>query len=279
MSRSWAKSVIGSALVTGAMPLAGACSRCWRVESLRDLKVAVLFLTRFPVHLDGTVTMRDLAGAVYAFPLVGAAVGLLGGLAFATAAWSGLPSLPSALLAIVAMILATGALHEDGLAATADGLGAGGDRERALEIMADSRIGSFGALALIVSVLARLMVLAPMWDPRTVTEALVAACMASRALMGVVMLLQPSAKAAGLAAAAGRPDPVRVMMGGFVAIAGSVALLPLPVATGALLAATASSLLLSSWLGRRLGGCTGDTLGAVQQTAEIAFLLAFVSRH
>ena len=246
---------------------------------MRDLKVAALFLTRFPVRLDGTATMRDLAAAVYAFPLVGAAVGLLGGLAFAVATWLGLPSLPAALLAIVAMLLATGALHEDGLADTADGLGAGADRERALGIMADSRIGSFGTLALIVSLLARLMVLAPMWDPRTVTAVLVASGMASRALMGVVMLLQPSAKASGLAAAAGRPEPVRVMLGSFIAIAGAVALLPLPEATAALLAATAASLLLATWLGRRLGGCTGDTLGAVQQTAEIAFLLAVASRH
>ena len=65
----------------------------------------------------------------------------------------------------------------------------------------------------------------------------------------------------------------------FIAIAGAVALLPLPEATAALLAATAASLLLATWLGRRLGGCTGDTLGAVQQTAEIAFLLAVASRH
>ena len=246
---------------------------------MRDLKVAALFLTRFPVRLDGTATMRDLAGAVYAFPLVGAAVGLLGGLAFTAATWLGLPSLPAALLAIVAMLLATGALHEDGLADTADGLGAGTDRARALEIMGDSRIGSFGALALLLSVLARLIALAPMWDPRTVTAVLVASGMASRALMGVVMLLQPSAKASGLAAAAGRPEPVRVMLGSFIAIAGAVALLPLPEATAALLAATAASLLLATWLGRRLGGCTGDTLGAVQQTAEIAFLLAVASRH
>ena len=246
---------------------------------LRDLKVALLFLTRLPVQIDGKVSMRDLAGAVYAFPLVGAVVGLFGGLAFTGASLAGLPPLPCAILALTAMILVTGALHEDGLADTADGLGAGADRERALAIMADSRIGSFGTLALIVSLLARLMVLAPMWDPRTVTAVLVASGMASRALMGVVMLLQPSAKASGLAAAAGRPEPVRVMLGSFIAIAGAVALLPLPEATAALLAATAASLLLATWLGRRLGGCTGDTLGAVQQTAEIAFLLAVASRH
>jgi adenosylcobinamide-GDP ribazoletransferase len=245
---------------------------------LRDLKVALLFLTRLPVRVDGAVTMRDLAAAVYAFPLVGAAVGLLAGLAYAGAVRLGLPALPAALIAIVTMLLITGALHEDGLADTADGLGAGTDRARALEIMADSRIGSFGALALMVALLARLIALAPMWDPRQVTAVLVAAAMASRALLPVVMLLQPSAKADGLAATAGRPDPVRVMLGTFLAIGAAVLLLPLPTALTALAASAGLSLLLAAWLGRRLGGCTGDTLGAVQQTAEISFLLAIMSR-
>jgi adenosylcobinamide-GDP ribazoletransferase len=246
---------------------------------LRDLKVALLFLTRLPVRVDGAVTMRDLAAAVYAFPLVGAVVGLLAGLAYTAAGWLGLPPLPSALIAIATMILTTGALHEDGLADTADGLGAGADRQRALAIMADSGIGSFGALALIFSVLARLIVLAPMWEARQITAALVTAAMCSRATMPVVMLLQPSAKADGLAAGAGRPEPIRVMIGAFIAIAAAVSLLPPGAAVTGLLTAAMLSLLLAAWLGRRLGGCTGDTLGAVQQTAEIAFLFAIVSRQ
>ena len=246
---------------------------------LRDLKVALLFLTRFPVQVDGAVTMRDLSAAVYAFPAVGAVIGLLGGLAYWAAMRVGLPALPAALIAITAMIAMTGALHEDGLADTADGLSAGADRARALEIMGDSRIGSFGALALLLSVLARLIALAPMWDPREVTLVLVAAGMTSRALMPVVMLLQPSARAEGLAAAAGTPQPLRVMLGAFLAIAGAVLLLPLPMAVTALAASAVIALAFAAWLGNRLGGCTGDTLGAVQQIAEIVFLLAIVSRH
>ena len=245
---------------------------------LRDLKVALLFLTRLPIQVDGAVTMRDLAAAVYAFPLVGAVIGLLAGLAYWIALQLNLPALPAALIAIVTMLLLTGALHEDGLADTADGLG-GRDRARALEIMADSRIGSFGALALMVSLLARLIALAPMWDPRQVAMVLVGAAMASRAVMPVVMLLQPSARGDGLAAATGRPEPVRVMLGCFLAIGVTVMLLPLPVAVPALVASAAFSLLVAAWLGRRLGGCTGDTLGAVQQVAEIAFLFAIVSRQ
>ena len=245
---------------------------------LRDLKVALLFLTRLPIQVDGAVTMRDLAAAVYAFPLVGAVIGLLAGLAYWIALQLSLPALPAALIAIVTMLLLTGALHEDGLADTADGLG-GRDRARALEIMADSRIGSFGALALMVSLLARLIALAPMWDPRQVAIVLVGAAMASRAVMPVVMLLQPSARGDGLAAATGRPEPVRVMLGCFLAIGATVMLLPLAVAVPALVASAALSLLVAAWLGRRLGGCTGDTLGAVQQVAEIAFLFAIVSRQ
>lgn len=245
---------------------------------LRDLKVALLFLTRLPIQVDGAVTMRDLAAAVYAFPLVGAVIGLLAGLAYWIALQLNLPALPAALIAIVTMLLLTGALHEDGLADTADGLG-GRDRARALEIMADSRIGSFGALALMVSLLARLIALAPMWDPRQVAIVLVGAAMASRAVMPVVMLLQPSARGDGLAAATGRPEPVRVMLGCFLAIGATVMLLPLAVAVPALVASAALSLLVAAWLGRRLGGCTGDTLGAVQQVAEIAFLFSIVSRQ
>jgi adenosylcobinamide-GDP ribazoletransferase len=246
---------------------------------LQDLKVAALFLTRFPVQVDGRVNMRDLAAAVYAFPVMGAAVGLLGGLGFAAAGWLGLPSLPAALLAVVAMVLATGALHEDGLADTADALGAGGDRERALEIMRDSRIGTFGALALMMTLLARLIALAPMWDPRIVAAVLVAGAMASRAVLPVVMLLQPSARADGLAAETGRPEPLRVMLGTFIAIGTVALLLPLHLAVPALIAMTVAALLVATWLGRRFGGCTGDTLGAVQQVSEIAFLFAIVSRQ
>lgn len=244
---------------------------------LQDLKVAALFLTNLPVRVAGSVSMRDLALAVYAFPVMGALVGLLGGLVFLLASLLGLPTMPAALLAVVATILSTGALHEDGLADTADGLGAGEDRERALAIMRDSRIGSFGAIALVLSLLARLMALAPIYDPVLALKVLVGAGMASRAVMPVVMLLQPSAKATGLAAEAGRPEPARVAIGvGLAAVACLLLLQKLAIAP--ILASAAASLGVAHWLGRRFGGCTGDTLGAVQQVAEITFLLAVVAR-
>lgn len=245
---------------------------------LQDLKVAIVFLTRIPVHLAQTVTMRDLAAAVHFFPVVGIGVGLIGSLGFAAASWLGLPSFPAALIALGAMILVTGALHEDGLADTADALGAGSDRERALAIMRDSRIGSFGAIALIFSLTLRVAALAPLWNPQLVAAVLVTAAAASRAAMPVVMLVQPSAKATGLAAQAGRPEPSKVAIGVMLAVVTGVLVMPAHRLLPALAALAATAFVVATWLGRRFGGCTGDTLGTVQQAAEIGFLLGVMAR-
>jgi adenosylcobinamide-GDP ribazoletransferase len=243
-----------------------------------DLKVASVFLTRLPVRLEGVFGLKDLAAAVWAFPLVGVAIGLVGGLGFMAATGLGLPSLPAAIVAIAAMAFVTGALHEDGLADTCDGLGAGRDRLRALEIMRDSRVGSYGVIALVLSLLARIGALASLWDPFQVLAVLVAAGAASRATMPVVMHLQPSARDHGLAASAGRPGRERVALGCALALAIVLAALPLGTALRAVLALAVAAAVTALWLGRRLGGCTGDTLGAVQQMGEIAFLMAVVAR-
>ncbi len=242
-----------------------------------DFRIACIFLTRLPLKPGREIGLRDLADAVYMFPAVGVLVGAAGGLVFMLAAGFGLPGLPASVLAVAAMVAVTGALHEDGLADTADALGAGDDREKALAVMRDSRIGTYGALALLLVVLARLAALSSFWDPGFFLRAAVAAAAASRAAMPVVMLLQPSARASGLAAAAGRPDAARVWAGIGLALALSLLLLPAAAALKAAAAAALVAAAAAAWLGRRFGGCTGDTLGAVQQLAEVAFLLAVVT--
>jgi adenosylcobinamide-GDP ribazoletransferase len=209
------------------------------------------------------------------FPLVGVLVGALGALAFAAATALGLPPLLAALLAIAALVASTGALHEDGLADLADGLG-GTSRAQRLQIMRDPRIGSFGVLALALALAARAGALAALAGPAEVGAALVAAAALSRALLPAAMLALPQARADGLAAKAGRPHPARVAA--TVAIALLIALLLLPPLT--LVIASAAAALagaMVAWLAlRRLGGITGDVLGAVQQLAEIAFLFGAV---
>ncbi|WP_181180926.1 adenosylcobinamide-GDP ribazoletransferase, partial [Paracoccus sp. FO-3] len=116
---------------------------------LAQAALALVWLTRLPVGRLLPASPPTLAQAAWAFPLVGLAVGFIGAAVLGLAALAGLPGMVAALLAVGAMILATGALHEDGLADCADGSG-GATRERRLEIMRDSRIGSYGVLALVL---------------------------------------------------------------------------------------------------------------------------------
>src|SRR5215470_5966837 len=120
-----------------------------RLRSLAtDLTVSVLFATRLALAYPDPIEGRDLARASWALPVAGALVGALAGLAYCIAYWAGLPSLPAAVLALAATLAATGCLHEDGLADTVDGFGGGKNREHKLEIMRDSRVGTYGACAL-----------------------------------------------------------------------------------------------------------------------------------
>lgn len=244
---------------------------------LRDLKIALVFLTRWPLRIDARVGIGDLASVVHFFPVVGLLVGAVGGLVFLAASFAHLPSLPAVVLTLGAMALFTGALHEDGLADTADALGALPDRARALEVMRDSRIGSFGAIALILVMTGKLAAIAGFYDGFHAAAAVIAAASFSRAVMPAVMYVQPSARGRGLAAEAGRPSIERVLAALAIGIAVAIVLLPAAHALTALLVAAAAAALVAWSLGRAFGGCTGDTLGTVQQLTELAFLFALVA--
>src|ERR1700681_983624 len=139
-----------------------------------DLKIGMLFSTRFPLSHSTPITGADIARASWALPVIGALIGLLGALIYAIAFHFELPPSVGAALAVGATLAATGALHEDGLADTCDALG-GGTRERKLEIMRDSRIGTYGACALVLSFMLRVGVLASLGGPAPVAMALIAA--------------------------------------------------------------------------------------------------------
>jgi adenosylcobinamide-GDP ribazoletransferase len=243
----------------------------WIATLRLELATAVAFLTRLPIRLEETL---PLAAASRGFPLAGALVGGIAGVVLAAAHWAGIPPLAAALLAVGAAIVASGALHEDGLADSVDGLFCGASRDRALEIMRDSRIGTYGALALILSVGLRASTLAVLSDGAAV---LVAVHALSRGWLPWLMRNDDPARADGLAAAAGKPqaDAVLWAVGLGLAIA-VLALGPGP----ALLAAAVSAgcaLAFAALARRRLGGYTGDTLGAAEQAAEIGALLALTT--
>lgn len=255
---------------SGPAPIPGPESSFWNpVGWVEDLRLALAFLTRLPVR--GSIAPRPLAVAVRCFPLVGLIVGLGGGLVYALGLKLGLPALGAGLFAIVATGVMTGALHEDGLADSADGLAGGEDRERRLAIMSDSRIGSYGVLALIVSVMARASLLAALPGDQAIA-ALIGAHALARAAMALVMARSLPAKSSGLGAGAGKPAEGATLVA--LAIAAVVAWIALgPVAAAIALVATIALAWMTARLGKHLiGGYTGDLLGAVEQMSEIAVL-------
>ncbi|HZF36300.1 MAG TPA: adenosylcobinamide-GDP ribazoletransferase [Candidatus Angelobacter sp.] len=241
-----------------------------------DLQIAAAFLTRLPIRLGDRSGMAALAGATRCFPAVGFGVGLLGGLAYALAIALDLPPLLAAIVAVAATVAVTGALHEDGLADTVDGFGGGGDRDRKLAIMRDSHIGTYGVIALVLALGARVVALASFEDHADAVAALILCQAASRALIVAVMQRAPLARSDGLAASAGRPTQATMWwalgIGGLIAVV--LAGLDGVVAAAAGAAVAWAIALLAQ---RQIGGVTGDVLGAVQQGSEIAMLLTLVA--
>lgn len=241
----------------------------WLVARRDEARLAFLLLTRLP--MGRLVDAPAMGRTVWAYPLAGAAVGGIAAAVGALALTAGLPPLAAALLALAAGVVASGALHEDGLADTADGFGGGADRARKLEIMKDSRIGSYGVVALVLALGLRAALLAGFAVPGALALALVLAGAGSRALLPALMWLVPPARAAGLggAAAAGLGrGPVLV-----AAVLGLGPLLLLGPGGWLLVAALALGLAgLAALARRQIGGITGDVLGAGQVLAEVVLL-------
>jgi adenosylcobinamide-GDP ribazoletransferase len=245
----------------------------WVQRRVNDLKIGFIFLTRLPLAHQTPIAKGELSQALWTAPIVGVAIGLLGAGVYWLAQALHLPPWPAAALAVAATLIATGALHEDGLADVADGFGGGATRERKLEIMHDSRIGTFGVCALILSFMLRVGALTNLGDPGLVTAVLVAAHAAGRAPLAAFMRMVPAARPDGMSADAGRPPQASaiasIMLG----------LVPLVMAFGFAASVVAVVLLAVGfgfivWLCRRqIGGQTGDVLGALEQIGEILVLL------
>ncbi|MEM7643652.1 MAG: adenosylcobinamide-GDP ribazoletransferase [Pseudomonadota bacterium] len=240
-----------------------------------DLVSAAMLLTRLPVR--GTPT-PEAARAAWAWPLVGAGVGLAAGAVGTIALAVGLAPGLAAALALATSIAVTGALHEDGLADLADGFWGGFDKDRRLAIMRDSRIGTYGVIALFLGLAARWAALWMLFEmsPETAAAAILVAATASRAVMPGVMWALPHARNDGLSAQVGHVRKETA----FVAF-GLAALVTIIFAGWGGIMALVWALVIASLLARialmKIGGQTGDILGATQQLAEIAILLSLVA--
>lgn len=243
---------------------------------LRQLQLflcAVQFLTRLPTPSLAGFQPDWVSRSARYFPLVGQIVGMLAGAVFlaASRAW---PPAVAALLAVAAGVLITGAFHEDGLADTADGLGGGTDPIRRLEIMKDSRIGTYGALALVLTLAVKVATLASL-DPWPGALALVAGHGAARAASVLTMRVMPYV---GLhEVAKWKPAPTALTAGEVVTAllfaAWPFLLLSPAVAAAGLFAGALGAVVPAIAARRLIGGYTGDVLGGVEQLFEVGFLL------
>lgn len=241
------------------------------------------FLTRLPVPFVRTLDPPPLTQAMGLFPVAGAFIGVVTGVVLELGSLARLPPLAAAVAALGAAALVTGALHEDGLSDTADGFGGGSTREERLDIMRDSRIGAYGALALVFVTLARASLLADLLRfPRWTTVALIACAAAfSRALIVDFMWATRPARRDGLSVMAGRPSRnvtlLALTLGGLGAGITSGYLLT-PVIGVLSLIAGGFTLGLVRWLAmRKIGGQTGDVIGAAQVLTELAMLAVYAS--
>jgi adenosylcobinamide-GDP ribazoletransferase len=242
------------------------------MQQVRLFFIALQFFTRLPIPAWVGFEASWLQHASRYFPLVGAVVAAIAAGVYYAAAIV-LPAPVAAVLSTAATIYATGAFHEDGFADTCDGLGGGMTRERVLEIMKDSRVGAYGAIGIVCMLAAKLAGLA-LLPPREAIAALFLAHPLSRlaatSLIWQLDYVRGEGKAKPLAqqmttmeftiATVGALLPAAVLLATGLASAGAV--------LGALLAALAAALWLGHKFVRRLGGYTGDCLGAVQQVAE-----------
>jgi adenosylcobinamide-GDP ribazoletransferase len=250
-----------------------------RAGPLGQFGAAWTLLTRLPWPFAVPADMAAIGRGAWAFPLVGAILGALVGGAYWLASRLGVPPLAAAGLAIGLSALLTGALHEDGLADTADGFGGGGTPARKLEIMRDSRIGSYGVVALAIVLLIRAAALGALTGAHGFAAAMAAAAL-GRGFAALPMTLLPPARTDGLGRGAGRPPAAAAALALALAVAAATGAaaafgLPWPALGCAIALAFLAVAAVAGVALRQIGGTTGDVLGAAILSADAAALVAF----
>ena len=236
---------------------------------MRNLRVAASFLTRVPVHVEG---VDDITAATPWFPMVGALVGAAGGVVFAVAA-EVVPHGVAAALALVATALITGAFHHDGLADIADAFGGGWTPEQRMAILKDSRHGTYGVVSLVLIGLVEWSALASLTQPWGIAALVAAHSLGRAAILAVLLLARPAptpGMGADYSAGLSRPPIVAGLVAG--AVVGGVALGVWSVV--ALVAVGVTSLAVVTLAHRKIGGFTGDVLGATALVGQAAVLVA-----
>ena len=259
----------------------------WLRQLAADTAACIRFFSRLPLpainKLDDPAAVPDFRRIARAMPLAGAVTGLIPALVLGLLSLTALPALAIATLAVMTAAAVTGALHEDGLADVADGFFGGATPERRLEIMKDSRIGAFGAMALMLFLTLRITLTAALLERTGAPAAmlvLVAAEMLSRTLMLWQWTAQPSARPDGLGARFGVPGPGAALEGGLFTLLVFLCLFSVQPVFGVILGlglAVYSAVFTAKLALKAIGGITGDVLGAIQQVTLTVFLCGLLA--
>ncbi len=250
-----------------------------------DARICMIFFTRIPITWPEDLPRTRITRAFQAAPIVGLAVGLIGALVYAAAFWAFSGSVHiAATLGVGAQVLATGAFHEDGFADFFDGVGGGQSSAARLEIMRDSRIGTYGSAALLFAIVLKIFLvaeIAQVWQ--TGLCLIIAGTLARVALVHFMTLVKPAADD-GISAEAGQPTTFEAttatIMGGVIASVGLVLAFQLGFilpAIGAIVGSAIGVGLVAALSIKHLGGQTGDALGASAVAAELGALAGLVA--
>lgn len=252
---------------------AGAARRRLSMRGLARLAAALKLLTRFRIFQNRSWPEGVTQESMIWFPFIGAVVGAVGAAVDGLGSLAGLAPFVTAPLALMAMVWVTGALHEGGLANVADGFGGGHDREQKLEIMQDSRIGTYGTLTIGLVLLTKAGALASLSSSEVVFSGLVIACIWSRVLMPVVAAWLGPVSADDPVAQLGKPSGQRMVLS-LIFAALITLLLADFVAAGLMVGAgLVAALAVAAVAQRQIGGFTRDVLGATQQVVELSMLV------
>lgn len=241
--------------------------------ALGDVPAALGLLSRLPVRVDADRATARGAQAAWAYPVAGLILALIACAVGQIALWLGLPAPLTAGIVLATLTIITGAMHEDGLADAADGLWGGWDKDRRLAIMKDSHIGAYGVIALVLGLGLRWHAINTAIQYDMLWPAVIAATMLSRAVMVPLMARLPNARDTGLSHSVGRPSITTARIAEATAIAAALILFQFTgvwLILAALIAAVACAMIAKA----KIGGQTGDILGATQQVTEIAVLLS-----